>query len=305
MKSLPVLSFGVIAVALAGCRSSTGTPVVLTYPVIEVSSKWVEFGLTEHGEVVTRTFTIANNGDLPMGISAISEGGGMDGDFTVTYDPTLKSCPETAESDTGEPAAKSGGTAPPGPVISIDKTTVDFGKVAAGSDALEYLTITNTGDADLKITKAALAPSDGPFSMVVDPSGSTIPQGTSSVVLLNYAPTTTSGDEATLVIVSNGNPAVLEVDLKGNIGGEPVDTDTGSGGDSSGGDSGGIAQGKLRRAKPPGNWDQKAASRPRSSRATTSRSARTRPSASRSKTSTPTVSPSHGMASFSLSTRPS
>jgi MYXO-CTERM domain-containing protein len=58
------------------------------------------------------------------------------------------------------------------------------------------------------------------------------------VVLLNYAPTTNTGDEASLVIVTNGNPAVLEVDLKGNIGGEPIDTDTGSGGDS-GGDSGG------------------------------------------------------------------
>ena len=239
MKSLPVLSFGVIAVALAGCRSSTGTPVVSTYPIIEVSSKWVEFGLTEHGEAVTRTFTISNNGDLPMGISDIREGGGMDGDFTVTYDPTLKSCPESAETDTGEPTAKSGGAAPPGPVISSDVTTVDFGKVAAGSDSLEYLTLTNTGDADLSITKAAIAPSDSPFSMVVDPTGSTIPKGGSTVVLLNYAPTTNTGDEALLVIVSNGTPAVLEVDLKGNIGGEPIDTDTGIGGDSSSGDSGG------------------------------------------------------------------
>ena len=237
MKSLPILSFGVIAVALAGCRQPSNDFVELTYPVIEVSSKWVEFGLTEHGEAVTRTFTISNNGDLPLGISDIREGGGMDGDFTVTYDPTLMSCPESAEGDTGEPTAKSGGSAPPGPALSVDTTTLDFGKVPAGSDDIAYLTLTNTGDADLTVTKAAIAPSDSPFSMIVDPTGATIPKGGSTVALLNYAPTTTSGDEALLVIVTNGTPAVQEVDLKGNIGGEPVDTDTGIGGDS-GGDSG-------------------------------------------------------------------
>ena len=239
MKSHPVLSFGVIAVALAGCRTPTNTTIVLTYPIIEVSSKWVEFGLTEHGEAVTRTFTISNNGDLPMGISDIREGGGMDGDFTVTYDPTLKSCPASAEGDTGEPTAKSGGNAPPGPVISADVSTVDFGNIASGKVEVKYITLYNTGDADLSITKAAIAPSDSPFSMVVDPSGSTIAKGGSAPVILQYAPTTTTGDEASLVIVSNGNPAVLEVALKGNIGGEPIDTDTGSGGDSGGGDSGG------------------------------------------------------------------
>ena len=50
--------FGVIAIALAGCRGEQTEIIELQYPVIEISSKWVEFGLVESTSPVTRSIAI-------------------------------------------------------------------------------------------------------------------------------------------------------------------------------------------------------------------------------------------------------
>lgn len=217
-----LLPFGLIAL-LAGCRTEQTEIIEKAYPVIEISSKWVEFGLAESDAPVSRTIVITNSGDLPLGISSIAEGKGMEGNFTFSYDAANISCPVVEGEDTGSEATAKG-VAPPGPELSVSTSEVDFGTVKAGSAEVEYVTLTNTGDSALSITKATIVPSDGPFSMVTDPSGTSIAAGASSVVVLQYLPTDTAGDEATLVFVTDGDPAVAEVALLGNQGGSSGDS---------------------------------------------------------------------------------
>lgn len=222
MMTLSVLSLSVFS--LTGCNGDDQEIRIYKYPEATYSSQWLDFGEVEDGETLVRSFTIQNTGDLPMGVETIMEGEGHIEDFEVFFDAALITCPEAEEEDTAAAEAKAG-WAPPGPGLALDKTEVDFGTVAAGDTAFGTLKITNDGDEDLSVTAVSVTgDTEGVFTLVGAYDGSTVAVGASLDVVLQYKPTDTAGDEATLVIVTNSETTVTSVVIKGNSAGTGTDS---------------------------------------------------------------------------------
>ena len=81
---------------LSGCREEPFVTELLDYPEMVFTSNWIEFGDAAQGEELVRTFTIQNTGQLSLGISDIYEGAGHTDSFSVAYDSSSVSCPESA-----------------------------------------------------------------------------------------------------------------------------------------------------------------------------------------------------------------
>ncbi len=242
MKLRYLLPLGVLPVALLGCPQPTQEFILLDYPEMVISSQWVEFGLVEHGDAELRSISIQNTGDLPMGVSSVSEGHGRDTDFEFNFNTALISCPEggdTADPDEEEGEAKDMSPAPD-PLMVLSVNVIDFGEVDVGSNAVQSFDILNVGDDPLELTTATITPSDSPFAILGNLAGITLEKDESVQVYLSYSPTTMDGDTADVIIVSNdpSNGGVATIPLLGNSGGgdtgdtsddtdEPVD-DTGT-----------------------------------------------------------------------------
>lgn len=106
------------------------------------------------------------------------------------------------------------------PDISVDRSSVDFGDVAAGGSKVEWFTITNDGDGDLEIESIAQTGS-GAFTPQTPLSGQTLAPGSQYQVILSYDPDVETGDSGALTILSN-DPDEEEVSvlLVGNGGSE-------------------------------------------------------------------------------------
>ena len=223
-----LLPIGVLPVALLGCPSPTQEFILLDYPEMVISSQWVEFGLVEHGASEVRTVSIQNTGDLPMGVSSITEGHGRDTDFEYAWDAANITCPDLG--DTAEPEsegeAKSQMSPAPDPLMVVSVNQIDFGAVDIGSNAVQSFDILNVGDDPLEITTATVTPSDSPFSILGTLAGTTLEKDEAVEVYVSYSPTTLDGDEADLIIVSNdpANGGVATVELLGNQGGSTTDS---------------------------------------------------------------------------------
>ncbi len=100
MVSRPALASIAFILAAAGCKGAKTDTISLAYPEMVFSTQWVDFGGVPRGESVTRSVTVQNTGDLTLGISAIYEGAGQEDSFSVHWDASTISCPESE--DTGE-----------------------------------------------------------------------------------------------------------------------------------------------------------------------------------------------------------
>ena len=247
----------VLYLALTACKKPVQEPIYHDYPELVISSEWLDFGELEQGETEVRTFTISNTGDLPMGVSAIYEGKGMEENFEVSWDKENIVCPAAAE-DTG--ASTQGddegddegaeGPVPPEPTISISATDedgdgtaeVDFGDVPAGDNSVNYVTIENTGTDPLTLTAVSLANQGVGFSLLAEIGGTVLANGEKENLYIQYDAATVDPVQTQLIIVSD-DPAqgILTVDLLANQledTGEPVDTndpdDTGEPSDDTG-----------------------------------------------------------------------
>jgi hypothetical protein len=112
----------------------------------------------------------------------------------------------------------------PQPDINISVEAIDFGTIATGETATEYLLVENVGDGPLEMLETEQSGS-GAFSVVTNPVGSTIPAGSSATVLLEYTPDGgLSGHSGTLTFGSNDpDEPTVSVELTGGDGGPDVD----------------------------------------------------------------------------------
>lgn len=220
----------------AACRGPVTEPVFSDYPIIDFSSTWLEFGDTENGEPVTRTFTIQNQGDLALGVGSIEAGLGMGDNFSFTFDAEAGIvCPEgdEEEADTGSATAKSIGVPPlPAGVLTLDKTEVDFGTVAAGSNSTQVLNISNTGDEVITLSSVFITPADGIFTAVNplldDMQGREVQPEEQLFFVLQFNPADDEAAEAELGLV--WDQGLETVALLGNS--EPSTGDSGQTDDS-------------------------------------------------------------------------
>jgi hypothetical protein len=227
-----MLALGVLPVAMIGCNKPTQEANLLDYPEMVLSTEQLDFGTVEHGSVQTRTFTIQNTGDLPMGVSEISEALGKDENFGVAYSAADITCPEAeGAGDTGSAGdeAEAKDASPP-PLLVVSTSELDFGSVAVGDSSVLPLTITNAGDEALTITTATVSPSGEGFSLLGSIAGAVLEASESKEIYINYEPASTSGNEAQLIVVSNsenGAGGVDTVALMGNMSGTGETGDTG------------------------------------------------------------------------------
>ena len=229
-----------LALGTTGCKKPIPEHKLLDYPEMTISSEWLEFGELSYGDTEVRTFTIQNTGDLPMGVSAIYEGKGMEGNYAISWDPTQITCPETVQADTGGADEDGAAAGPPGPpeaaiVLSAKdadgngRPEIDFGTVAAGGNTVQYLVIGNAGADDLSLIAVSLTSATAGFTLLSELGGTAVPAAGESKLFIQFDAATDAPAETQLVIVSNDpNKGAITIDLLANQiedTGEPPDTD--------------------------------------------------------------------------------
>ncbi|MBI4462404.1 MAG: choice-of-anchor D domain-containing protein, partial [Acidobacteria bacterium] len=101
-------------------------------------------------------------------------------------------------------------------ILNVNPTSVDFGDVPVGSPTEQIVTVTNTGNADLILTDAAISGSRA-FSLPLDPEITppvTLPPGGSIELDVHFLPTAPGVVTGTLTIVSS-NAGSAQVALAG------------------------------------------------------------------------------------------
>ncbi len=204
---------------LLGCSQ----PPVATYwdyPVLTVSTDSLEFSRIGRGESEPRTFTVANTGDLPMGVE-ITQGKGMGPHFDLWWEAEGITC--------AEPEGAEKGVGPPDPVMVLSATDqdgngrpeMDFGTVVEGGNSVQYLTIANVGSDNLSLIAAQLTNATAGFSLLSVLGGSTVPPGQEAKLFIQFDATSNDPAETQLVLVSSDpSSGAVTIDLFANV--EPV-----------------------------------------------------------------------------------
>jgi hypothetical protein len=117
------------------------------------------------------------------------------------------------------------------PIISVDKTSLDFGSLITGNTLSSVVTVKNIGTADLNITGAKINGTNVSDFSLSNMCGTILPQSTCSITV-TFTPSSPGSKAATLEINSNDpNQATVSISLTG-VG---VNNDSGSGGGDGGG----------------------------------------------------------------------
>ncbi len=97
------------------------------------------------------------------------------------------------------------GTAPPAPQASLTPSSADFGSIAAGSTSpAQTFTLSNTGNAALPVTSAALAGANaGSFTIAGNNCGTSLVAGGSCKLAVTFSPAAAGTDAAMLNIIDS------------------------------------------------------------------------------------------------------
>ncbi|MCB9639608.1 MAG: choice-of-anchor D domain-containing protein [Myxococcales bacterium] len=231
-----------------------------TQPQLVITPNPVDFGELQQGESKDMEILVENKGNADLKLTSIlwdpasSPGftfpdgipqpqelkAGASFKFKAKYEPT------TRNPDLGTMAFKcEGGSCSPSdpdptkrgetfllrfegklaaPSIQVTPTQIDFGFVASGSSKREAIQITNVGSAPLEVSKIALkAGSSGAF-IVPTITGLVLQPRESRPVVIEYRPSTGSGDQGVVQIDSNDpSSPVVDVPLSGKVSAPNID----------------------------------------------------------------------------------
>jgi len=218
-------------------------------PETAIVPELLDFGEVVVGATASLELFVSNGGQATLegDLSLGSPGGALSVDMdalviepnestvvTVSFTPTefvdygdelLLASNDTEQPEVVVPILAIGRDTPV-PDIEVSATSLDFGTVEPGFFGQQFVEIANVGEADLDLG-TTIQVGSGDFSMVLDPSGSTIAPGAATAVLLEYAPTHTGGDSGTLTFVALNDPDETEVAVElGGNGGSDVDYPT-------------------------------------------------------------------------------
>ena len=184
------------------------------------------FGTVELNQTSSETYTITNTGTAALIISSITSD---DGQFTITgftpntsiapngststfnveFTPTsagAQSATITINSNDADEGTYTFGVSGTGgaPNIQVDDATVgtDFGIITIAQTGSQTYTITNTGTATLEVS--SISSNDGQFTITgFTPNTSIVPNGGTSTFNVEFTPTSTGAQSATITINSN------------------------------------------------------------------------------------------------------
>jgi len=128
------------------------------------------------------------------------------------YSGSLAIVSQTASLDTTLPV--SGDVAAADPKLSVGATSVNFGSVSSGKSASETVTVTNTGNVEVTISKVQL--SGAGFSIVGSAAPVHLASEQSVKLDLEFSPKAAGTSTGTLTVDSNASDSSLEVKLSGS-----------------------------------------------------------------------------------------
>jgi Beta-propeller repeat/Abnormal spindle-like microcephaly-assoc'd, ASPM-SPD-2-Hydin len=207
--------------------------VALTPSSLTFTSQFV--GTTSAPQAVT----LVNSGSATLTISAItvtagsgfaetnncstSVAAGSSCTINVTFSPTgsgtASGTLSVTDNTTGSPQALSLTGTGVSPTASLSATTLNFGSqiVETASTTPQKVVLTNTGNENLSITNISVSgtdPSDFTISPA-NPCGSTVAQGSSCTIQINFKPASSGNRSATLSITDNAPNSPQTVSLTG------------------------------------------------------------------------------------------
>jgi Abnormal spindle-like microcephaly-assoc'd, ASPM-SPD-2-Hydin/PQQ enzyme repeat len=234
------------AFTLTGTGQAAAALLTATPPV-------VSFGGTIIGQDLAGTITLGNAGDQPLQVTAVSLPGApftIDAppavgetiapddahNYTVHYRPTAVGDfvdELTVTTTGGTKTVGLSGSAGIGPRLELSGGGWDFGDVPVGSSATRLLTLTNTGDSPMTITRSK-PPTGGPFTVLdaLD-EGTTIPVGESRSIRVKFTPTTSGPASASWSLNVGDGAGARSIPMTG-VGRRPGHLTVGAGGASVG-----------------------------------------------------------------------
>lgn len=227
--------------ALMGCPPETS--VNKLYPDASVVPEVLDFGEVVKDYPTILPVQISNTGQAVLTIADITINADQNGIFELGELPTTLGIDETAEVNvtftpanyltyTGTLTVESDaddhpvevvtltgtGIEAPTPDIELSPQVLDFGTIGVSS-ATNFFTISNVGDGTLHISGMTQAGS-GTFTVLGD-SSFTLEPGDSNNIVVQYSPTTDTGDNGKLVIASDDpDESSIEMLFLGNGGGD-------------------------------------------------------------------------------------
>ena len=110
-------------------------------------------------------------------------------------------------------ASSTGTTTPAAGVLSASATTLTFGSVAVGSNAVQSLSITNTGANSVNVTNARISGSG--FTVMSGSGAATIAVGQSATIQVQFSPSSAAAATGDLVVASDASNPTLTIALSG------------------------------------------------------------------------------------------
>ena len=202
---------------------------------LNLSPANINFGNAVTGVANSQTVQIANPGTVPVTIAAANISGagfstsgltlpvtlsaGKTATFNVQFNPKSAGAASgglTLISDASNSPSSmvlSGAGVAPGLSLTVNPLNVNFGNVNVGSTASRSVTLTNTGNSNVVISRAALT---GANLSLSGGSAVTLSPSQSITLTVQYSPTTAASTAGTLAIVSDASGAPSSIPISGN-----------------------------------------------------------------------------------------
>jgi hypothetical protein len=215
--------------------SLTGTGSTTPAGQLTANPTSLSFSNVSAGSSASQNITLTNTGTVAVQISSITAAGngfsvsGVTAPFTLNTNQTatlsVKFAPAIAGTDAGSISVASNaagspltialsGTATTAPVgqLTASPTSLSFGRVAAGSNATQNVTLTNTGNAALQITNVAAVGSGFSESGVSVPQ--TLNPSQTATLAVKFAPAS-AGNASGSITVTNSAGSPVTIALSG------------------------------------------------------------------------------------------
>jgi Abnormal spindle-like microcephaly-assoc'd, ASPM-SPD-2-Hydin len=239
LRSVSLVFVLAVALGTAACVGVTGKPAT-GEPAggdgVSVTPTSMNFGNVNVNSSVIHSFTLANTSSTAVTVTNVNgEGMGyhlsglsaplaLDAGASVTF--TIKFAPVMVGTEAGTfwittsassspltiSLAADGVAAPGGtPAIEVTPASVNFGNVTVGSKDSQTMRVSNTGTADLTITKIAASGTGFSVSGLSIPT--TLPPGENTTFTSSFKPTGTGNQTGSISISSNAAGSPLAIDL--------------------------------------------------------------------------------------------
>lgn len=215
----------------------SATAVSASQPQLSVAPTSIDFGTVSNGLKGTANLVLNNLGSADLTISMLTLTGngfgisgittpktisaGQSAQATVTFSPTTAGAAsgsiaivsnDPTNPTLNIPLSGTGSSAPSGQ-LSASPTSLSFGTVAIGSNPTQQVTVTNTGNAAVQISK--ITPSGAGFAVSGLTAPATLNPSQSTTLSVSFAPAATGSVMGSVVITSNANGSPLTIALSG------------------------------------------------------------------------------------------